>query len=617
MNTAVMGIFDGGLESSSGGAYQLLAGLLNAAGNYNVLVKLVGTSVHLRKSNYNDNVALMPVHKCGKYLNKVMQGLAGLPLIGNYIGTSGFGGAAQLCLARWGLNGSLDDVKCWLVPHCFSPVPPLGRVIAICLDLQHYELPQYFSPLVRRMRCAGEASLEQVEKIVCISNFTRNRLIERYPRLEKKATTLYMGTNLEIDRLELERAKEQVSRIFKKPFFLYPAIDWRHKNHQGLLQSAKILGDRLSDEFQIILTGRRRRGDWLKRQIYTAGLSQTVMDLGAVSTAMLVALYQNARALVFPSSYEGFGIPLVEAMSFGVPVIASSCTAIPEITADAAILCEPANLEAFSDAMGKILISDELCKKLSRKSIERSEFFRWDSWWDTFLAIMNNKLSCGVIHSHSPSLDPTKQQVHFERAKVMIDLHKACLVKGHKGLDAVICTGGLWNESQETIKDTFLKDQILNVFAKLLHTKKKGLGNKCEADLLEEIITKQTADLRRKPVILKETLSRNNLENIYYALSHLRLVLGRLPDNIFAVKSEGMLERLARDYDVILRNKFGSPPVNVVLLCPGDRHLHKENVEMIEKRKNSFFPRAASYILFVMFKNERLTTKRLKNASER
>jgi len=224
-------------------------------------------------------------------------------------------------------------------------------------------------------------------------------------------------------------------------------------------------------------------------------------------------------------------------------------------------------------------------------------------------------LSCGIIHSHSPSRDPRKQRIHFLRTKLMVQIHQALLAERLGGLDVIVCTGGLWRASQETIKPTFVRDQLIEILLSTFFRNGDDFPRKYEADFLEEIVRRQTAELAEKPLILKEMLSRNTMENIYYALASCRLKLGTLPTNIFAVKSEGMLERLERDYRTVLK-KLGHRPNTVVLFCPRDRLLHEENVEQVEKRKNSRLLRTLSYMLFLMFKNERITIRRLRTMQE-
>jgi len=386
MGKLVLGVLDAGLEERSGGAYNLLEGLLKTAGNFEILVKVIGTSVDLRKSNYSNNINIVSLNKSSGLLKKITKDIRALPYIGNSLGASKLGGIAEVLLASLGSGISFGDIQWWLYPHCFSPVPRLGRVAAICYDLQHYTYPEHFPWIIRRMRQEGEASLSNVEKVICISNFTRDMLLNRYPQFENKTVAIYPPVNIEANPLEIENERNRIKKSFQKPFSIYPAVDWPHKNHILLLDAAKILRKDIGPEFQIILTGQRRRGTWLRDQIKNYGVSDVVVDLGQVSPAVLIAFYREARALLFPSLYEGFGIPLVEAMLFGVPIIASNCTAIPEITRNAAVLCNPTMSEDFSEAIKKMLFDNEIHAVLSKAAYERSKIFGGANWWKTFLS---------------------------------------------------------------------------------------------------------------------------------------------------------------------------------------------------------------------------------------
>jgi len=225
---------------------------------------------------------------------------------------------------------------------------------------------------------------------------------------------------------------------------------------------------------------------------------------------------------------------------------------------------------------------------------------------------VGNGLSCGIIHSHSPDLEESVQRIHFLRAQVMSRLQAVFCRAGLKGLDAIVCTGGLWKKSQETIRETFLRDQIFEFIKGLFRGGERAVGARCEAEQLEQIVLGLRGGNHSFPLVLKETLSRNNLENIYYALMIFKLKFGSLPENIFAVKSDGMLVRLGKDYEAVLSRKFRAGSVNVVLLSSADRSLHNEDVELIEKRKDNPFIRMAGYLFFIMFKDNGVVERRLK-----
>ena len=118
--------------------------------------------------------------------------------------------------------------------------------------------------------------------------------------------------------------------VDREPFLLYPARPWPHKNHARLLEAFRLVREARPD-LRLVLTGAG----------HDPAQPDGVECRGAVSTAELVSLYQRASALVFPSLYEGFGLPPVEAMACGCPVAASSAGSLPEVVGDAAVLFDP------------------------------------------------------------------------------------------------------------------------------------------------------------------------------------------------------------------------------------------------------------------------------------
>ena len=386
MHNFVLGIIDAGLESTSGGVYNLIEGMLKSSNvRSDVIIKVFGTSVDLRKYNYSHNVIINQLHTYSNLLKRCSKNIRAVPFIGPSMTSSRLFSVAELKMMSLVSDVPYTDVSWWFYPHCFAPIPNLNNLIVICHDLQHYTYPEYFSWLVRRMRYGAESSLSNAKRIICVSNFTRNELLARHPELENRTVVVYEPHGIDLTDAVIAQELNEVDESCKPPYFLYPAIDWPHKNHVLLLETASMLKRRIGLEFKIILTGHRRRGNWLKNQIENSGLSEVVLDLGPVSFTKLIALYKRARSLVFPSLFEGFGRPLVESMACGTPIIASRNTAIPEIVGNAGLLFDPHSSVEFMQAMKEMLSNGALYTTLSSAALSRSKEFSWSNWWDNLI----------------------------------------------------------------------------------------------------------------------------------------------------------------------------------------------------------------------------------------
>ena len=152
----------------------------------------------------------------------------------------------------------------------------------------------------------------------------------------------------------------------REPILLYPARGWPHKNHARLFKAFEMLRE-TRPQLRLILTG-----GGLER---LDPLPEGVESLGEVPASQLASLYRRAACLVYPSLYEGFGIPPLEAMACGCPVAASTAGAIPEVCGDAAVLFEPTDVDAIATAMLEV---DDRRDDLRERGLARAALFTWD-----------------------------------------------------------------------------------------------------------------------------------------------------------------------------------------------------------------------------------------------
>jgi glycosyltransferase involved in cell wall biosynthesis len=230
--------------------------------------------------------------------------------------------------------------------------PPAAATV---LDLQHELLPEFFSRAERAYRRAVYGwSVRRSGVVVTISQHAATAIVERLGVPEDRVRPIHLG----IDH-GLFRPDETVHR---EPFLLYPAREWPHKNHARLFQAFRELRLRHPD-LELVLTS------------YAGPTPEGVRRLGFVSRDELVDLYRRAAALVFPSLYEGFGQPPLEAMACGCPVACSNAASLPEVVGDAARLFDPRSVEEIVEAVHEVLGAGDAW---AERGLRRAAAFTWD-----------------------------------------------------------------------------------------------------------------------------------------------------------------------------------------------------------------------------------------------
>lgn len=253
---------------------------------------------------------------------------------------------------------------------------PLDRQIIFIPDNQHETYPQFFSAeALRTRRVAFGNALSRAGAIGTNSEFTRAALLS-FPETRCEDIFL-MGPALQTAHAGAQGpgalSDSERALIPQEDFFLFPANLWQHKNHRGLLQAFQRFLQTTGYNVRLILTGHPEGWPELAREF--PGIPAT--HLGFVRPEMLRALFERARALVFFSLYEGFGIPLLEAFDAGTPVLCSNTTSLPEVGGDAVLACDPTDSAAMADLMARILADDGLRQTLIERGRERLKTYSW------------------------------------------------------------------------------------------------------------------------------------------------------------------------------------------------------------------------------------------------
>lgn len=251
------------------------------------------------------------------------------------------------------------------------PVPRVRgtpRVVSLH-DIQHHDLPQMFSTLERRLRtwAYDEAALE-ADLVLTVSEHAREGIVERIGVAPERVQSIPHG----IDHTRFSPHGPAAPEQLRLParYLLYPANMWPHKNHARLLEAFAALED---PDLWLVLTGQT-----YGRERLLAG-HERVRHLGHVPAGDLPGLYRGATAVIFPSLFEGFGLPPLEAMACAVPVAASGRGALAEVCGGAALLFDPEDGEAMTDAMARITSDQALRARLREAGPRHAAPFTWEA----------------------------------------------------------------------------------------------------------------------------------------------------------------------------------------------------------------------------------------------
>jgi glycosyltransferase involved in cell wall biosynthesis len=281
----------------------------------------------------------------------------------------------------------VDALSADVVHHPFtmmSPLQPRTPSVLTFHDMQQEFLPEHFRASVLRARAQRfRASVMQATRVIAISQHVKKTLVSRYEVDPERVDVVYQGCDPEfrrLDRAGREAARAWLHRRYgiEPPFLLYPAATWPHKNHLRLLQAIRQLVDGGRFDGELVLTGLAMEADdEVSRAIRQLGLSARVHRLGYLPGTELPKLYNTARALVFPSLFEGFGIPLVEAMACGCPVVASRATSLPEVGGEAVEYFDPWQVDSIARAIDLVWSQPSRRETLRTAGLARAALFTW------------------------------------------------------------------------------------------------------------------------------------------------------------------------------------------------------------------------------------------------
>jgi glycosyltransferase involved in cell wall biosynthesis len=259
--------------------------------------------------------------------------------------------------------------------------PFIGKIKTVISihDLAYEHFPEHFPPLqALRLRKLTPIAARSADHILTISSFCADDISQRYGVPREKITVAYPSASSDFQPRDKQVCQEHLAREYRiaSPFILYVGRIQARKNLPALVKAfAKIR--KQGCNAQLVIVGKR---DWQFERLFASirelGLSDAVVSPGYVVSEDLPLFYNAAELFVFPSFFEGFGLPLVESMASGVPTVTSYGSALEEVAGDGALLVDPRSVDAIAGAMRRILEDDGLRRQLVTRGLRRSAEFK-------------------------------------------------------------------------------------------------------------------------------------------------------------------------------------------------------------------------------------------------
>jgi glycosyltransferase involved in cell wall biosynthesis len=249
-------------------------------------------------------------------------------------------------------------------------------------DLQHRHFPEFFTREERRFRDAVyRQGCDRSHLVITASQWCKRDLVHLFGIDPGKIAVIRRGAPAHTDREPDQAEIDDVSQRLGLPetFALYPAKTWPHKNHVRLIEALAVLRDRHRMTIPLVCTGRPVAEHWaaVQRAVADRSMTSQVLFTGFVDDRDMRALYRAAGLLVFPSMFEGLGIPLLEAMHHGLPIVTSHATCLPEVAGDAALYFDPLSVASMTDAIATAWSNPALREACRDRGRARVSAFDW------------------------------------------------------------------------------------------------------------------------------------------------------------------------------------------------------------------------------------------------
>jgi glycosyltransferase involved in cell wall biosynthesis len=266
----------------------------------------------------------------------------------------------------------------------FTPPPFAVRPEVLTLHcLSSFVHPEFYSPLVAwRLNSLLRRGMRRAECVLCVSQATADDVHERFGVERERLAVAHNGVSAQFRPVAPEAARERIRQELNVdgPYALFVGKLEPRKNVMRLLEAFARFREETKSGTRLLLAGNRTAvTPAIEAEIARLGLQDAVVQPGYVRAELLASLYSGARMFLLPSLWEGFGIPIVEAMACGTPVLTSNVTCLPEIAGDAAVIVDPESIESMAEGISRLDGSEDLRRTLRERGLERAQLFTWEN----------------------------------------------------------------------------------------------------------------------------------------------------------------------------------------------------------------------------------------------
>jgi glycosyltransferase involved in cell wall biosynthesis len=348
-----------------------------------------------------------------------------------------------------------NAIDLWFSPLLVADPFDLPVINIFCIpDLQHEFYPDFFSKEVLEWRKKYFLkSAMYADAIITISAYSRKTIIDRLHINKNKISCFYEGVpHYYFQKLNPKKI-ESVKNEYNLPddYIFYPANTWPHKNHLTLFKAIQEYNLTHPQKINLVFTGYKSDAhDRIIKKLKEQDIAQHIFYLGYITDEDMPYIYKNAACLVFPSLFEGFGIPLVEAMYSECPILCSNVTSIPEIAGDAALYFNPLNHKDIAEKIDVLLRDSVMRNTLIENGKKRYALFSYEACAKDTMELFNRALDYFSIDTANPLISIIMPS--YNQGKYIERSIRSVVEQNYEKVELIIVDGGSTDATLETIK---------------------------------------------------------------------------------------------------------------------------------------------------------------------